>query len=130
MKFLIMILLALPTFSFAHEGHDKAPGAVNAPHGGFIQGTNELYLELVANSEGIKIYPLTHGLKPIALKEIQLDGKVSFPKKSKAETVKFDSTEDAFVAKVNSKGAHRYTLELNIAYQGKKEKTKFNVEPQ
>lgn len=130
MKYLILILLALPAISFAHEGHDKAPGAVSAPHGGLIQGTSEMYLELVASSEGVKIYPFTHNLKPIALKDIQLDGKVSFPKKAKSESVKFESAEDAFSAKVNSKGAHRYTLELNITYQGKKEKTKFNVEPQ
>lgn len=130
MKFLLAILLMLPTVAWTHEGHDKAPGAVAAPHGGLIQGTSEMYLELVTSEGGLKIYPFTHDLKPIALKELKIDGRVSFPKKAKSEAVKLNATDEAFEAKIDAKGAHRYTLELSIAYQGKKEKTKFNVEPQ
>lgn len=133
MKAIFLAALAL-TFaqspSLAHEGHDKTPGAVAAPHGGIVQGTNQLYLELVPSADGVKIYPMDHDVKPVALSEVKLDGTATFPKKSKGEPVKFSQEGDAFVAKIAAKGAHRYTLNLNVEYKGKKEKAKFTVEPQ
>jgi hypothetical protein len=72
----------------AHEGHNKAPGSVAAPHGGVIQGTASLYWELVNEAGGIKLYPLTHDMAPVPPKEISLTASVSFPKKPKAETIK------------------------------------------
>lgn len=127
---LLLITLFVPLFALAHEGHDKAPGAVNAPHGGLIQGTNQMYLELVMQKDGIKLFPFTHDLKPIALNEIKVEGNILFPKKTKGTAVKFIQSEDSLLANIDAKGSHRYTLDLTISYQGKKEKTKFNVEPQ
>lgn len=115
---------------FAHEGHDKTPGAIAAPHGGAVQGTSSLYWELLSDSSGLKLYPLTHDLTPIEPKSISLSGTASFPKKPKAEPVTFAAQSDHFSAQVNSKGSHRYTLSLSFTYKGKKEKVKFQVEPQ
>ncbi len=117
------------TQSFAHEGHDKTPGSVQAPHGGVVQGTNTLYLELVNDASGIKLYPLTHDLTPIALKEVTLTATAQPPKKAKAP-VKFTPVDDHFEAKVEAKGAYRYTLDVSTTYKGKKEKLTFQVEPQ
>lgn len=129
--FAVTITLAFSqTLSFAHEGHNKTPGAIAAPHGGIVQGTNQLYLELVPSTDGVKIYPMDHDAKPVAVSDIKLEGTAAFPKKAKADPVKFAPEGDAFVAKVESKGAHRYTLNLNVEYKGKKEKAKFTVEPQ
>lgn len=114
----------------AHEGHDQTPGSVNAPHGGSIQGTNQLYWELVKDATGVKLYPLTHELSPIAPKDVQMSGTIQFPKKTKKEPVKFSPADDHFAAQVDAKGAYRYTLELAFTYKGKKEKVKFQVEPQ
>lgn len=114
----------------AHEGHDKTPGAVSAPHGGVVKGTSQIYLELVNEAGGIKVYPLTHDSSPIALKEVTIKGTATFPKKAKGEPVSFASGDDHFAAKVNAKGAYRYSLDLTVTYKGKQEKITFQVEPQ
>jgi len=126
----VMMVMGIHQLGFAHEGHDKTPGSVAAPHGGVIQGTDQLYLELVNESGGIKIYPLTHETIAIPLKEVALQGSASFPKKPKADPVTFTPSDDHFAARVNAKGAYRYTLDLTVSYKGKKEKVKFQVEPQ
>ncbi|MBN8538931.1 MAG: hypothetical protein J0L82_00990 [Deltaproteobacteria bacterium] len=123
------IFLALGVAS-AHEGHDKTPGALAAPHGGLVKGTDHIYLELVTESGGIKIYPLNHDTKPIPVADVKLEGKMSVPRKNKAETVKFTVDGDHFVAKVDAKGAHRYDLDITVTHGGKAEKLKFSVEPQ
>lgn len=118
-----------PKEAKAHAGHDQTPGSVQAPHGGVVQGTRELYLELVNDASGIKLYPLTHDLAPIAPKEITLTGSAQAPKKAKVP-VKLSVVEDHFEGKIDMKGAYRYTLELSVGYKGKKEKASFQVEPQ
>lgn len=130
-KFIIVVgaVVGVSLSAFAHEGHDKTPGSINAPHGGVVQGTDSLYWELVSDSAGIKLYPLTHEVKPIAPSEVTLSGKVVFPKKSKGEDVKFTVESDHFVSKIDSKGAHRYTLNLSFTYAKKKETAKFQIEP-
>lgn len=127
-----MMLLALGSANEAkaHEGHDKTPGAL--PLDGFdqIQATDHLYLKLRMEKGGVKIYPFSHENKPVALSGMKLEGTTTSPKKSKPETVAFTPEGDAFTAKVDAKGAHRYTLDVVVTHDGKKEKTKFNVEPQ
>ena len=83
MKKYWIVLAALLVFqspAFAHEGHDATPGAIQAPHGGVVQGTAELYLELVNEASGIKLYPLTHDLKPIPLKEVKVEAFAQRPR--------------------------------------------------
>lgn len=125
-----LMAMGLSQAGFAHEGHDKTPGAKTAPHGGVIKGTDQLYLELVSEGDHIKIYPLTHDSAPIAVKQVALQGTASFPKSKKSNAVKFSASEDHFSAKVDAKGSYRYTLEVVLTYQGKREKVKFQVEPQ
>lgn len=114
----------------AHEGHDKTPGALAAPHGGIVKGTEPIYLELVTESGGIKVYPLDHNTKAIPLADVKIEGKMSIPRKNKVEAVKFTVGSDHFIAKIDAKGAHRYDLDITITYGGKTEKLKFSVEPQ
>ena len=127
---LAMMIFGIQQVTYAHEGHDKTPGAVSAPHGGVTQGTNQLYLELVSEAGGVKIYPLTHDLKPIAAKEVTLKASIIFPKQKKVEAIDFTQSNDYFSAKVNAKGAYRYTLDISVLYKGKKETVTFQVEPQ
>lgn len=127
--FVTIMTLSFQTPTYAHEGHDKTPGAVAAPHGGVTQGTSQLYLELVKESEGVKIYPLTHDLKPISTKDITLQGSVTFPKNKKQEKVTFTNGDDSFATKIAAKGAYRYALEISVTYKGKKEVVTFQVEP-
>ena len=129
LTFLFASLLAL-NFAWSHEGHDKTPGALAAPHGGLIKGTDHLYVELVSNQDGLKVYPLDHNMKAIPVADVKIDGKMSIPRKSKSEAVKFSAQSDYFEAKVDAKGAHRYDLDVTVTHGGKAEKVKFSVEPQ
>lgn len=113
----------------AHEGHDQTPGAVQAPHGGTIQGTGQLYLELVNEASGIKLYPLTHEMAAVAPREVTVAATAQPPKKKKAP-VKFIVVDDHFEGKVDARGAHRYALEVTATYKGRKERVTFQVEPQ
>lgn len=125
----LMAVLSFSTASFAHEGHDKMPGSVQAPHGGVVKGTDELYIEVINEPGGLKIYPLTHDLEPVAVEKVTLTGTAQVPKKKK-ETLAFKKEKDHFTAKPNVKGAYRYSLDLAVTYDGKKEKVSFQIEPQ
>ncbi len=127
---LLILVMGFSNPTFAHEGHDKTPGVVTAPHGGVVQGSDNLYWELVKESADLKLYPLTHDLAPIPLKEISLTGTATLPKKKKGDAVKFSPMSDHFITQVDAKGAYRYSLDLSFTYKGKKEKVKFQVEPQ
>ncbi len=122
------LVLTLSNYVLAHEGHG-VPGASQTPHGGVVQGNTELFFELVNEAGGIKLYPLTHDMAPIALADVVIDGSAQAPKKSK-QPIKFADVEDHFEAKVDEKGAYRYILEITTKYKGKKGKVTFQVEPQ
>lgn len=129
LTFLAIFLVSLGLTTYAHEGHDKTPGAVAAPHGGIMQDLEHIFLELTVESNDLKIYPYDHDLKPIALKDLKLEGSATLPKK-KAQKISFSQSNDAFTAKFDATGASHYALEVVVTHQGKKEKAKFNVEPQ
>lgn len=126
---IFFIVLGVSNYSLAHEGHDKTPGSVSAPHGGQIKGTSQLYLEVVADNEGFKIYPMDHDLKSIALNELKLEANIQFPKKSKTENIKLSLAESFAEAKVESKGAHRYNANIKVTYKNKTETISFVIEP-
>lgn len=125
----LFIVFGVSNSSLAHEGHDKTPGSVSAPHGGQIKGTNQLYLEVVADNEGFKIYPMDHDLKSIALNELNLEANIQFPKKSKTENIKLTLAESFAEAKVESKGAHRYNANIKVTYKNKTDTVSFVIEP-
>jgi hypothetical protein len=125
----ILFSFVFGSFAIAHDGHDKTPGSIQAPHGGVVQGTSQLYIELVNDSSGIKLYPLTHDLKVIPTGEVKLVATSQVPKKKK-ENLALVAVGDHFEAKVDAKGAYRYTLSLDVGYKTKKEKVVFQVEPQ
>ena len=133
MKKLLFLIIAAGLFQFAnaHEGHDKTPGTAAAPHGGLLQGTDSLFIEVLSTKEALKVYPLTHDMKAIPLNTIKITGTMSIPRKAgKPEALNFIASDDHLEAKVDAKGAHRYILNLDVT-QGKiKEKLNFNVEPQ
>lgn len=132
MKLLKLMFSLLLTFNFAlaHEGHNKTPGALSAPHGGLIKGTDSFYLEVVTSQNEVKVFPLGHDMKPVSVASLKLDGKMTIPRKNKSEAVKFSPKADYFSASIDAKGAHRYDLELSISKNGKVEKQIFTIEPQ
>ncbi len=129
----IITTLATLVFGFsvmAHEGHNKTPGALSAPHGGQIKGTSQLYLELVSDSAGFKLYTLDHDLKTIPLKDVKIEASSKLPKQKQSDKLALAASETFFETKVDAKGSHRYIVELKITYKGKTESLSFNVEPQ
>ena len=126
----LVVTLFIFTSVFAHEGHDKTPGALSAPHGGIVQGTDHLYIELLGSGAAVQVYFYDHEMKPISVQSVKIEGKAVLPKKAGALPISFAVEKDFFTAKVDSKGAHRYTLELSVVHAGKNEKVQFTVEPQ
>lgn len=122
--------LLIGLLALAHEGHDKTPGAVTAPHGGQLKGTSQLYVELVSDSAGFKIYTVDHDLKTIPVKDVKIEGTAKLPKQKQSEKIALSTAESFLEAKVNAKGSHRYTVDLKVIYKGKTENVSFNVEPQ
>lgn len=127
---LTMMIAFLPLGGFAHEGHDHTPGAVAAPHGGIMHDLEHMYLEFLVDAGGVKLYPYNHELEPLAISEVGIEGSATLPKKTKPEKVTFKPAGSGFSASFDAKGAHRYMLEVTVTYRGKKDKAKFNVEPQ
>lgn len=126
---LILTALILPLSALAHEGHDHTPGAKTAPHGGVLQKTGGIHLELVSKGENLQLFAYDEEMNPLLPKDVGIEGSMTLPKKSKATQVKFAPDGDALTAKVDAKGAHRYTLNLLVTLAGKKDKATFNVEP-
>lgn len=130
-SFITAILTLIAGLSaFAHEGHDKTPGALSAPHGGQLKGTSQLYIELVSEPTGFKLYTLDHDLKIIPIKEVKIEGTAKRPKQKQSEKLILNNLENFLEAKVDAKGSHRYTIDLKLTYKGKTESISFNVEPQ
>lgn len=131
MKNLLLILVALlaVTGAYAHEGHDSTPGAIQAPNGGIVEPFKALYIEKVVESTGVKLYPLTHETQPIALKDLKVDASYTLPK-GKKQALKLTEEGDHYIAKVDAKGAYKYSLELKVSYQGKSETKVLQIEPQ
>jgi hypothetical protein len=120
-------LLLLSTKSFAHEGHDIAPGALKANHGGTVKSGKEFNLELLVSGSEIKLYPLSHEGKDLAADEIKLTATTNLPK-GKPVPAKVDYKEGAFVTMVDFKGAYRVELSVNAVNKGKAETFKFQIE--
>lgn len=124
------LLLNLP--SQAHEGHNHGATGPVAPHGGALKTLPEFSVEAVKVKGGVKVYVLDQAMKPLAAGAVKkVTGKVTFPKKAEATSVDFVSKEDGFEAKIDPKGAHRYTLDLEItkADKEKPDKATFQIEP-
>lgn len=126
----LVIAGLMPMCAWSHEGHNKTPGSLTAPHGGQIKGTEHLYIEMVADAEGVKLYPLDHDLKPVAVGEVKVEGTLQLPRNKKSETLQWTPAENYYEAKVKTKGTHRYNIELKVSYKNKMDQLKFIVEPQ
>jgi len=131
-KILVLLLItSMEANVLSHEGHNKLPGSIIAPHGGQIKGTDDLYIELIHNSDNVQIYITDHDFKPILLNDIKIEGLIKYPKQMKSEKINFTTNQAKyFDAKINSKGSHRYTLEIKTKYKNKTDTINYNLEPQ
>jgi len=119
-------LLAMPYAMFAHEGH--GPSTVQAPKGGVMRSLETVHLELLSKGNTIQIYAYEKDLKPSDVTKYPVSASVALPKK-KSEVLALKSKGDHWEAEFDPKGAHRYSLELDIKQDGHQDKVKFTVEP-
>jgi hypothetical protein len=127
-KLLVTVLsLGISILAVAHEGHDDAPGALKANHGGTVKSGKEINLEYVVSGSGLKVFPISHDGKDVPPTEVKVTGTQKSPK-GKAEPVKFAANENAYLGTVDFKGAYRVEVTVLTDHQGKKDTFKFQVE--
>lgn len=127
-KILTMAFICLVSaLSFAHEGHDNAPGALKASHGGVVKAGKEINLEYVVSGAEVKLYPVSHEGSDLPSSKVKISGTAKSPK-GKEEALKLSFQDGAYVTQVDFKGAYRVELKVNAAMSGKKDSFKFQVE--
>ncbi len=129
MKHLLIagLSLGIAFGALAHEGHDQAPGSAKAHHGGIVMQGKETNLEYVVTGSEVKLYPVDHGGKDVAADKIKVTATAK-SSKGKAENLKLQTKEHAYIAKVDFKGAYRVEMNVAIETDGKKDNFKFQVE--
>ena len=125
---LIFFTLLISPISFAHEGHDHGPSAVQAPKGGAIRSLETVHLELLSKGKQLMIYVYDKNLKAEDASKFPVSATVALPKKS-PQKLALNPKGDHWVAEFDAHGAHRYTLELAIKQGGHDDKVQFTVEP-
>ena len=126
-RFLFVLIVGFSSPLFAHANHDDTPGNVVAPHGGKMLGVADIYLEVVKSDGSVKVYPVTHDLKAIALRDVKVSANVELPKQKKA-SAELKNDGEFWTVKVDAKGGRRYTLFFDVAWHGKKGSTKYTIE--
>lgn len=125
--FITLAFFALTAVSFAHEGHDKTPGATKSLHGGTVQSGKQLNLEVIVTSNQLTLYPTSHEGKDIAAKDVKIEA-VANPKKGKAFPVKLEPANGGYTATVDLQGANRLPVTVNVTNQGKTDHFTVQVE--
>lgn len=123
----VFLALSISSVSYAHEGHDNAPGALKASHGGVVKAGEQLNLEYVVSGTEVKLYAVSHDGKDIAPSSVKVSGTSKSPK-AKEENLKLQLKDGAYVAAVDFKGAYRVEMKIVTELSGKKDSFKFQVE--
>jgi hypothetical protein len=129
MKNLIMLAAAvlIGSSAIAHEGHDMAPGALKANHGGVVKAGKEINLEYVVSGTDILMYPMSHEGKDISASMVKLTATGKSPK-GKEEPLKLSLKNGGYAGVVDFKGAYRTEVKVSSDVGGKKDSFKFQVE--
>lgn len=130
---LAVALLLIQSHLWAHGANCpccKHPTSVNPPHGGSLEWTPNLAIELVQQGSKVQIYVMTPDLKPIPSADLAVSGQISYPRnKPPAQSVELAAEDFYYTMKSEiPKGIYRYTLSLEVTYQGKKNSVQFVVE--
>lgn len=129
-----IILSALLVFSFNAFSHEGAHGPEQkmAPHGGVLKDGKGLMAELVQDASGVKVYFLSHDLKPISTKNVKLDQKSIQLTDAKKKNVSFEfsSEEESILLKYDKSSSYRYNLILPVGYNNSTDKLTWQFEPQ
>ena len=128
LKNLIMLVILIGSVNvFAHEGHDNAPGALKANHGGTVKAGKDINVEYVVAGTEVKIYPMSHDGKDLTPAEAKLVATTMAPK-GKALPTTLNYKDGSYVASVDFKGAYRIEMNVTADVKGKKDSFKFQIE--
>ncbi len=126
--FMLGVLVAgLGSIGNAHEGHDQAPGVLQANHGGTVLPGSEVNFEYAVSGTQVQMYVISHDKKDIPVAEVKLTATAK-PAKMKAEPLKIELQEGTYRANVDFKNSHRVEVNVNVDHKGKISKFKFQVE--
>jgi len=123
----LTVITAFSMAAFAGAEHDHGAPTFQPPKGGILKSTHSTHFELVKGSKGVNIYAYDKDGKGIATKGLTLTAELELPRQ-KATAVTLTSKETHWEANVDAKGAHRYTLKVNIDDGKEKDYVKFTVE--
>lgn len=133
----LLTLILFITFNFnfqifSHEGHDHdKPALVQAPKGGIIKGNEDVYLEVVTKHSEINIYLYDKNLKPLKDDNFSITAMAKKPRVKNSEMLTLNKNEHLYTATYDAKGAHRYTLTIEVSSKKGKysDKINFTIEP-
>ncbi len=118
--------------SFAHEGHDHdSPKSLKAPKGGIIKSLEESYIEVVSKGKDLKIYIYDKEMKQKDPSTFKASATAEMPRTKKKESIPLQVKENTLEASYDAKGAHRYTLTVEVTDPavGHKDSLQFTIEP-
>lgn len=137
MKRLLFILMSIGVcaYAHAHEG-DHGPGSVPPQKGGVMRALETVNLELVYQDKLVKIYPFETKVDPKSPSKLDPSDPKKYPVSATLELPKGGPRPlalrvegDHWLAQVDPKGAHRFTVVLAIEQGGHSDKIKWTVEP-
>lgn len=124
---MMTVVLVTAFNTYAHEGHDEAPGSIKANHGGTVKSGKDINLEYVVSGTTVKLYPVTHEGKDLIASDVKLTATAKVPK-GKAEPVKIEFKDGVFETTVDFKSAYRTEIIVTADNKGKISTFKFQVE--
>ncbi len=131
MKTLVLFAILVLSFNvFGHEGH--GPEQKMAPHGGVLRDGDALMAELVQDDLGVRIYFLTHELKPVSPTDAKIDSKSIQLTDAKKKLVNAEVVveKEAVLLKFDKTASYRFSLTIPVSYAGKQDKFSWPFEPQ
>jgi hypothetical protein len=124
----ITILGVLIGFSaFAHEGHDHGAPSFQAPRGGILKSALDYHFELVRDKNTVQIYAYDQAGKELPTNKFKTTAELELPRQKKTGLPLVDKKTN-WEATVDAKGAHRFTLKLNLEAGNEKDYVSFTVE--
>lgn len=119
--------MSIPVQVLAHEGHDNAPGALKANHGGVVKAGKEINLEYLVSGNEVKLYPVSHEGKDLLPNDVKLSGTTQLPK-GKVESAKIEIKDNVYYTTIDFKGAYRSELKIKADHAGKVSEFKIQIE--
>lgn len=132
MKKLLAVFCIVTASLYGHAGCYEAPGAHAAPHGGLIEHTDNILVELVDSVHPMEIYVLDGDMQPIATSATKVSASVKLPRRSRGSAnVELTAKDNYYEARLSTKGrVHRLTLVVQVEQDGITDSVSFEVEPE